>query len=92
MAAGKPVVATNGGGIPEIVRDGETGILVPMSDPVAMADALIRLLSEPSLGAAMGKAGHQRVLDHFTARHTARKVEEIYGRIFDGKAAAQQSG
>lgn len=82
MAAGKPVVATDGGGIPEIVRDGVTGILVPMGDAKAMADALMKLLSDPDLGAAMGIAGRQRVLDYFTARQTARRVEEIYRRIF----------
>ena len=44
MAAAKPVVATRGGGIPEIVLEGETGLLVPMGDEVAMADAIIALV------------------------------------------------
>ena len=78
MAAGKPVVATNGGGIPEIMRDDETGILVPMGDAPAMAEALIRLLAEPDTAAAMGAAGRRRVLAHFTAEHTARKVEAVF--------------
>lgn len=82
MAACKPVVATNGGGIPEIVRDDETGILVPMGDAPAMADALVRLLSDPAGAAAMGMAGRKRVLAHFTIRHTARNVEAVYRRIF----------
>ncbi len=78
MAAGKPVVATNGGGIPEIVVDGRTGLLVPMGEAQPMADALVRLLSEPALAKAMGEAGRQRVAENFTIQHTARKVEAIY--------------
>jgi len=66
MAAGKPVVATNGGGVPEIVENGKTGILVPMGDVQAMADAICRILAEPTLAAGMGSRGRQRVADHFT--------------------------
>ena len=47
MAAGKPVVATDGGGVPEIVEDGHTGILVPMGDVEAMAEAIVKILSDP---------------------------------------------
>ena len=54
MAASRPVVATNGGGVPEIVVDGVTGYLVPMSDAQAMAEAISRLLSSPSQAAEMG--------------------------------------
>ena len=92
MAAGKPVVATNGGGIPEIVCDGETGILVPMGDAAAMADAIARLLLEPSTAFAMGQAGRRRVFDHFTVGHTARKVEAIYDRIFGAEQSSMESG
>lgn len=83
MAAAKPVVATNGGGVPEIVCDGETGLLVPMGDAAAMASAIGELLSNPADGLAMGRAGRQRVLDHFTAHHTAGKMEGIYRQILD---------
>ena len=48
MAAGKPVVATNGGGVPEIVEDGQTGILVPMGDAPALAEAICRVLADPA--------------------------------------------
>jgi glycosyltransferase involved in cell wall biosynthesis len=78
MAAGKPVVATNGGGVPEIVRDGETGYLVPMGDADAMAQAMTRLLENPALATRMGEQGRQRVRDHFTIQATARRVEKLY--------------
>lgn len=78
MAAAKPVVATRGGGVPEIVVDGTTGWLVPMGEAQPMADALMRLLSNPHEARAMGEAGRERVADTFTIQHTARKVEAIY--------------
>jgi glycosyltransferase involved in cell wall biosynthesis len=81
MAAGKPVVATRGGGVPEIVVDGVTGLLVPMGEAAPMADAIVRLLSDPSSATAMGHAGRQHVADHFTIQHTARKLEAIYETI-----------
>ena len=78
MAAGKPVIATNGGGVPEIVENGKTGILVPMGDIAAMAEAISRMLADPDLAAEMGARGRQRVQDCFTIDHTARKIESIY--------------
>ncbi len=77
MAAAKPVVATNGGGVPEIVNDGATGILVPMGDAQAMADAMCALLADPKRAREMGNLGRQRVLDHFTVARTAAKVETV---------------
>ncbi len=82
MAAGKPVIATDGGGVPEIVEDGKTGILVPMGDVQAMADAISRLLADPALAADMGACGRERVRDHFTIEQKARKVEAVYQGMF----------
>ncbi len=87
MAAGKPVIATNGGGVPEIVLNGETGILVPMGDADAMAAAICRLLREPELAARMGALGRDRVRDHFTIQSTARKVERLYDDVLQRKSA-----
>lgn len=81
MAAGKPVIATNGGALPEIVIPGETGLLVPMGDAPAMAEAMLALLSDPVQAAAMGAAGRQRVQERFTITHTIRKMEGIYGHL-----------
>jgi glycosyltransferase involved in cell wall biosynthesis len=81
MAAGKPVVATNGGGVPEIVQDGSTGILVPMGDVQAMADAICEIMTNPARGRAMGIMGRQRVQDFFTVELTAGKVEAVYRKV-----------
>ncbi len=81
MAAGKPVVATNGGGVPEIVEHNLTGLLVPMGDAPAMATAILHFLDNPDLAARMGQAGRQRVMDKFTIDQTARKVESVYEEL-----------
>lgn len=81
MAAGKPVVATNGGGVPEIVIHGVTGLLVPMRDAPAMSSAICALLDSPDMAAAMGRAGRIRVLEHFTIEQSARKVEGAYAQV-----------
>ena len=65
MAAGLPVVATRVGGVPEIVVDGETGLLVSAADPPALAAALQRLVDDPELRARLGFAGRQRAEERF---------------------------
>lgn len=82
MAEGKPVIATNGGAIPEIVQDETTGLLVPMGDADSMAAAICRLIADPALGLQMGRRGRERVENHFTIQHTAARVQSIYGEIF----------
>ena len=84
MAAGKPLIATDGGALPEIVVPGETGLLVPMGDAQAMAAALRTLLSDPVRAREMGEAGRERVDRLFTIRHTARKVESVYEKMLRG--------
>lgn len=74
MASALPVVATRHSGIPEAVIDGETGILVEEYDIESMAEAISSLLAEPRRAAKMGDAGRQRVLDHFTQRHTRDRL------------------
>jgi glycosyltransferase involved in cell wall biosynthesis len=84
MAAGKPVVATNGGGVPEIVVDGVTGVLVPMGDAGALAEAICTLLDDPEKSRLMGQAGLQRVYQSFTIGATASRIADIYDQMFDG--------
>ncbi|HTW94426.1 MAG TPA: glycosyltransferase family 4 protein [Tepidisphaeraceae bacterium] len=81
MAAGKPVVATNGGGIPEIVLDGQTGLLIPMSDPASMSAAICRIIANPKSACDMGRLGRVRVQNHFTIEHTTSKVERLYDEL-----------
>ncbi|MGQ9512036.1 MAG: glycosyltransferase family 4 protein [Thermodesulfitimonas sp.] len=78
MAAALPVVATTVGGIPEVVVDGETGILVPPRDAAALAAAIGRLLGDPELAAKMGQAGRERVRKLFTVERMARAVMALY--------------
>ena len=78
MAQHKPVVAVNVGGPPEIVVEGETGLLVPARDPQAMADALEVLLDDPARAEEMGEAGYARLRACFSAPSMARQTLAVY--------------
>ncbi|MGC4000195.1 MAG: glycosyltransferase family 4 protein [Anaeromyxobacter sp.] len=77
FAAGVPVVSTRAGGIPEVVVDGETGLLAAVSDVPALAAAVERLLRDPALRARLVEGGRRR-LQEFTVRRTAERVREVY--------------
>jgi glycosyltransferase involved in cell wall biosynthesis len=81
MACGKPIVATTAGGMPEVVADGSTGLLVPPRDHQAMADAIVTLLTNPDLRARMGAAGLARVRVNFSAERMVQDTLEIYRRV-----------
>jgi glycosyltransferase involved in cell wall biosynthesis len=81
MACGKPVVATTAGGMPEVVDEGTTGLLVPPRDHQAMAEALVKLLTNPELRARMGAAGLARVRAKFSAERMVQDTLEIYRRV-----------
>jgi glycosyltransferase involved in cell wall biosynthesis len=81
MACGKPVVASRTGGIPEVVADGETGILVPPRDHRALAAAIVRLLGDKALRDRMGAAGLARVRQHFTAEIMATRTMDVYREL-----------
>jgi glycosyltransferase involved in cell wall biosynthesis len=78
MACGLPVVATNVGGVPEVVLDGETGFLVPPRQPRTMAQAIVRLLVDSDLAKTMGKVGRSRVEEVFDAKVMAEKTARVY--------------
>jgi glycosyltransferase involved in cell wall biosynthesis len=84
MAEGLPVIGTDGGGVKEIIVHGENGLLVPMGDADAMANAIKTLLSDPDRAQLLGRAGYLRVRRHFTAEQTARKIERVYDEIMNG--------
>lgn len=81
LALQKPVVATNVGGIPEIVEDGVTGYLVPPEDPEALADRILRLLRDPRLAAGMGRAGRNRVEEAFGLEQMIRNYQSLYDGV-----------
>jgi glycosyltransferase involved in cell wall biosynthesis len=82
MLGSKPVVATRGGGVPEIVLDEVTGLLVPMGDVAGMAEAVCKLVADPALRLRMGSAGQQRVLEHFTTEQTVPQMEAVFERTY----------
>jgi glycosyltransferase involved in cell wall biosynthesis len=77
MAMAKPVVAFNHGALPEIVLDGETGLLVSPGDVEAMARALLALLADPERGERLGRVGRERVERHFDVHLTARRFQNL---------------
>ena len=78
MALSRPVVASDVGGIPEMIEDGVTGLLVPHDQPDALAAAIVRLLTDHSLADTIARAGHDLVHDRFCIELMVRSVEEIY--------------
>jgi len=81
LAAGLPVIATDGGGAREIIEDGRTGVLVPMGDATALADALAQLLAQPERARRLAAAGREHVLAHFTIDKSARRSEAFYEEL-----------
>ncbi len=81
MAAGLPVVGTRVGGIPELVVDGETGILVDPERPVALAEALDALASSPERRRALGEKGRKRAIEQFSPEATARRTVALYEEL-----------
>ena len=80
-ACGLPVVAGNSGGIPDAVRDGETGILVPPEDPAALADAVCRVLTDRALATRLGQNGRRAVESHFNWERVVRDLRAIESEV-----------
>jgi len=81
MACGRPVVATNRGAVPDIVRHGQDGWLVPPEDPQALADGIVRLLRDPETARRMGDQAQARVRDVFSLDRMAAAVETVYQEL-----------
>jgi glycosyltransferase involved in cell wall biosynthesis len=80
MERGRPVIASDVGGLPEIVADGDTGFVVPAGDAEALAEAMVALASDLGQAAAMGEAGRRRALEAFTQERSTRAIEALYLR------------
>lgn len=81
MAHAKPVIATPVGGTPELVVDGETGVLVPPRDPAALADAITALIADPERARALGLAGRERAEREFSETAMTARVLEVYDAV-----------
>jgi glycosyltransferase involved in cell wall biosynthesis len=81
LLARSAVVAADVGSVAEAIRDGETGLLVPAEDPVALARAIRRLLADADLRRRLGEQGRQLVLERFTADHMAQAFERLYSEL-----------
>ena len=89
MEAGKPVVATRVGGVPDLVVDGETGLLVDPQNPHELAAAVGELVSDPDRAREMGRRGRERRRSMFSVEATTRAVEALYEELYAAKAAAR---
>ena len=81
LALGKPVVATNSGGIPEVILDGETGRLVAPGDPAALAEGIVELLTNPERAKRMARRGQEMVRQKFSVEAMVDKNVEVYHQI-----------
>lgn len=79
-ACGVPIAATSAGGIPEVLEDGQTGLLCPPRDPEALARNLLRLIAEPELALRLAQTARRRLAD-FSLGRMAERMEEIYARL-----------
>jgi glycosyltransferase involved in cell wall biosynthesis len=77
----RPLVATRAGGMPEVVLDEQTGLLVPPREPEALAAAIMRLIDDPALGRRLGREGRARMLERHTIQHTIDGVIDVYREL-----------
>ncbi len=85
QACGTPVVATTAGAFPEVIADGETGVLVPPGDAGALAGAIERLLGDAGLRTSMGAAGARRVEEQFSWRACAQHTSSLYAEVLSAR-------
>lgn len=90
MASGVPVVATRVGGIPDLIEDQKTGILVEPEDPSALADAVISLLRNPPMARRMGQAAQAHVLEKYTVERLLDDTEKLYRELVSQKPGLQE--
>ena len=83
--SGLPVVATRHAGIPEVVLENQTGLLVDEGDESAMAQAMSLLLLDPDLASRLGDGGRQRIKERFTIEHHLRQVEQLLRQVIDDR-------
>ena len=85
MAAGKPLIATRVGGLPQLVRDGENGLLVEEKDPVALAAAILSLANDPALRARLGANAREEIRERRSWDVVARRFVDVFERAVSGR-------
>jgi glycosyltransferase involved in cell wall biosynthesis len=85
MAMGKAVVATTTGGLPEVVAQGETGLLVPPGDAESLAAAVVSLLEDKVRREQMGRSGKARAQARFSLDTSVRHMEQLYGEVLEAR-------
>ena len=85
MFSGLPVIASNVGGIPEVVKEGETGILVPPRDSKALSKAITTLIENPEMAKSMGEKGRVVAKSKFTGKRYALDMEKLYVSLINKK-------
>jgi glycosyltransferase involved in cell wall biosynthesis len=85
MEAGKPVVSTRVGGVPDLIENGVTGLLVDPQDPAGLAAAISELLRDPARATAMGEAGLERRRSEFSIENTTRRIESLYEELYEAR-------
>jgi glycosyltransferase involved in cell wall biosynthesis len=85
MACGRPAVATEVGGVPELVVHERTGLLVSRGDPEGLARAISSLLRQPTLRADMGARGRARVRERYTASRLVRETAALYRTLLEDR-------
>lgn len=91
MAAGLPCVATAVGGVPETIRNGTEGVLVPAGDPRALADGIEKLLQNPDMRMSLGKAARERVIRDFSIEALAATCRQIYDTTLSSVSARHRA-
>jgi glycosyltransferase involved in cell wall biosynthesis len=84
MACGVPVISTSISGIPELLRHGQAGWLVPPRDADALADGVECLLTDPKRAAQLGAAGRRAVEEEFDVRKTSAQLRQLFAEAIDG--------
>jgi glycosyltransferase involved in cell wall biosynthesis len=85
LAMARPVVGTTVGGIPEVIVEGETGLLVPPKDSRRLAQAMGQLMADPDFGRELGRRGRQLVVERFTLEQMAAEIETVYQVLLEGR-------
>jgi glycosyltransferase involved in cell wall biosynthesis len=91
-AAGKPVVATSVGGVPDVVRDGTTGLLAPAGHPRALATQIVALLEDSSRADAMGRAGREWVRERYSVQRLVADTASLYRELLARKRIHHEGG